>query len=139
MFIDKNYTEQLYSDGMDYISKRRKREASTLANQFSKKVKENIVKKKVKDVDALKAWEALHDDNKSLDALSIEEAVEINTLTKERSKPKQPAMNGFKTSTPLRRNYGNMPGVWTPSYASDEDEKWYSNYAALQRANKPIY
>ena len=139
MFIDKDYTEQLYSDGMEYVSKRRKREAATLANQFSKQVKKNIVKKKVKDVDALKAWEALHDDNKSLDALSIEEAVEINNLTKERSRPKIPVTNGFKTSTPIRKNYGSMAGVWIPTGASDEDDKWYSNYAALQRSNKPIY
>ena len=37
--VDREYADQLYSDGMDYVSKRRKREAVSLANKFRRKVK----------------------------------------------------------------------------------------------------
>ena len=43
MLTDKKYLDQLYEDGMDFHSKKRKREAAKLDRQFTKVVKDNIV------------------------------------------------------------------------------------------------
>ena len=58
MLTDKAYMDQLYEDGMDFHSKKRKREAAKLDNEFTKVVRGNIVKPHYlnKDYDAPKEF-----------------------------------------------------------------------------------
>ena len=76
--VDKQYKDQLWDDGMDYVSQRRAREAAVINNEFTRQVKNKIVKPKNKDIDALKAWEAMFEEARDEDDLSIPEAIEID-------------------------------------------------------------
>ena len=41
--VDKQYKDQLWDDGMDYVSQRRAREAAVINNEFTRQVKNKIV------------------------------------------------------------------------------------------------
>ena len=132
--VDREYADQLYSDGMDYVSKRRKREAVSLANKFRRKVKEHIVSRKTQDIDALKAWQETFENNRSEDDLSIPEAIEIDKIT---VKPKPPLKTPYKTQSRTYRDYGFMQGVWTPTGA--RNDSFHDEYAKAQRSGKKYY
>ena len=129
--VDKQYKDQLWDDGMDYVSQRRAREAAVINNEFTRQVKNKIVKPKNKDIDALKAWEAMFEEARDEDDLSIPEAIEIDRFVKKRQPEKKIS---FSHREPVRKNYGFMTGVWTPT--SKPSSGGYDEYAIAQRASK---
>tara|TARA_R110002020_G_scaffold307615_1_gene523430 strand:- start:146 stop:655 length:510 start_codon:yes stop_codon:yes gene_type:complete len=130
---DKQYLDQVYDDGMDFVSKRKKREASKIENEFNRVVRDNIIKPKDfnKNYEAPKEWLSDYEAKKAEHELSLREAQEINKHSQRRepSNPysrKEPQINYAR--------YGYAPGVWLPSKApSREGSSWYSNYARLQK------
>jgi hypothetical protein len=56
IFLDKQYADQLWEDGMDYVSKRRKREAMKQVNEYDRQVKNRLIKSKYPDVEGLNQW-----------------------------------------------------------------------------------
>ena len=133
---DKQYLDQMYSDGMDYVSKRKKREAAKLENEFNRVVRDNIITPKDfnKDYDAPKEWMSDYNAKKAEHALSLREAQEINKQVVKRTTTTSPFSSG-RRSTP---NYGTGPQTWLPSIPrpssvfNDTDDDWYSNYKKLQ-------
>ena len=89
MLTDKAYLDQLYQDGMDFHSKKRKREAAKLDNQFTKVVKDNIVTPHYlnKDYEAPKEFAAAYENGRDADQLTIEEARYINGRAQTRRAP----------------------------------------------------
>ena len=130
--VDKEYKEQLWEDGMDYVSQRRAREAEVIHNQFTRQVKNKIVKPKTKDIDALKAWEAMFEERRDEDDLSIPEALEIDKFVKSRKQKTHKIK--FTEKPAVRKNYGFMRGVWTP--VSSAGDGWHDEYAAAQRKSR---
>lgn len=131
--VDSTYKDQLWDDGMNYVSQRRKREAAAVHNEFTRQVKNKIVKPKTKDIDALKAWEHMFEEARDEDDLSIPEAIEINKFV---SKPPATLHKpSFTKKEAVKKNYGFMPGVWT-SVSPSTDDSWYDDYARAQRASK---
>jgi len=138
MAVDKEYKEQVYEDGMNYVSQRRAREAAATSNEFRRQVKKNIINKKTKDIDALKAYEAMHSANKNLDDLSIEEACEIDKHIKARKSGPVTAYNFSKPNKQTNyRRYGFMQGVWTPT--GKGSSSFYDEYAVAQKSGKKYY
>jgi len=130
---DKQYLDQMYSDGMDYVSKRKKREAAKLENEFNRVVRDNIIKPKDfnKNYEAPKEWLSDYEATKAEHGLSLREAQEINKQS-QRKEPSNPYSR--KEPTVDYARYGYMRGVWLPSKAkSSEGSKWYSDYARLQK------
>ena len=37
------------------------------------------------------------------------------------------------------KNYGLLPGLWSPSPALSDEDGWYDDYAKKQRSNKSYY
>ena len=134
MMTDKSYMDQLYDDGMDFHSKKRKREAAKLDNEFTKVVKDNIVPPHYlnKDYDAPKEFAAAYEDGREEEQLTIEEARYINNRTNTR-KGTNPSRGYSQVEKEIRmRNYGYVPGVWSPSPSPSSDD-WYDDYARKQR------
>ena len=133
---DRKYADQLYEDGLDFVSKRRKREAAKVHNEFSRIVKNNIVKPKGenKNYEAPKEWIEDYEGKRQDYQLSLEEARLINEA-KVKAKGKDPFSYSKSLRTP---NYGSGPITWTPmapkpaSVFYDDDDNWYSNYKRLQ-------
>ena len=130
--VDKQYKDQLWDDGMDYVSQRRAREAAVINNEFTRQVKNKIVKPKNKDIDALKAWEAMFEERRDEDDLSIPEALEIDKFVKSRKQKTHKIK--FTEKPAVRKNYGFMRGVWTP--VSSAGDGWHDEYAAAQRKSR---
>ena len=131
---DKQYLDQMYDDGMDYVSKRKKREASKLENEFNRVVRDNIIKPSYmnKNYDAPKEWIEDYEGRKAEHALSLKEAREINKQ-KETASTHNP-FSTKKPQTPDYRRYGYAQGIWLPGKSNNsEGSKWYSDYARLQK------
>jgi|TARA_R100001224_G_scaffold108345_1_gene84563 hypothetical protein len=141
MVTDKKYMDQIYEDGMDFHSKKRKREAAKLDKEFTKVVKDNIVSPHYlnKNYEAPKEFAEQYETGREEHQLTIEEARFINN----RNKPQRqfdPSRGYSQVEKEIRmRNYGFKPGIWSPSPSLSEDDDWYGEYARLQRSNKPIY
>jgi len=56
IFLDKEYSDQLWEDGMDYVSKRRKREAAKQVNEYDRQIKKHLVKSKFPNIEAVNQW-----------------------------------------------------------------------------------
>ena len=143
MAFDKDYLEQVQSDGMDFVSKRRKREASKLDNQFTKVVKDNIVKPHYfnKNYEAPKEWSDQYENDRQQQQLSIEEAQYINRKAKEQKvQDDRTGWTKVVEATKAKKYYGQNShlGAWLPKPEYNDDD-WYGEYARLQRSNKPIY
>tara|TARA_R100000781_G_C4052360_1_gene118095 strand:+ start:102 stop:623 length:522 start_codon:yes stop_codon:yes gene_type:complete len=141
--VDKDYLDQVQSDGMDFVSKRRKREAAKLDKEFNKVVKDNIVKPHYlnKNYEAPKEWSDDYENQRDQQQLSIEEAQYINRKAKEQKvHDERTGWSKQVDATKARRYYGNNShlGAWLPKPEYNDDE-WYGNYARLQRSTKPIY
>ena len=133
---DKQYLDQVYDDGMDFVSKRKKREANKLDAEFTKVVRDNIVKPHQfnKDYNAPKEWVEDYEAKKADHQLSIEEAQRIARANRNINATNY--QTGFSTTKRKMdyRRYGYMPGVWLPTPSKrDDDDDWYSNYARKQR------
>ena len=135
---DKKYADQLYSEGLEFVSYRRKREAAKVHNDFTKVVRDNVIKPKGenKNYEAPKEWIEDHEAKRAEHELSLEEARIIN-----QAKIKKAAANPFSYSnTKINRskNYGNGPQTWMPSpprpasVFNDTPDKFYSDYVRLQ-------
>ena len=135
MLTDKAYLDQIYEDGMDFHSKKRKREAARLDNQFTKVVKDNIVKPHYlnKNYDAPKEFAENYEAGREEHQLTIEEAKYINTRSKTRKQ--LDLTRGYSQAEKQLRMkaYGLKPGLWSPSPAVDYEDNWHSEYARLQR------
>jgi len=133
---DKQYLDQMYDDGMDFVSKRKKREASKLENEFNRVVRDNIIKPKDfnKNYEAPKEWLSDYEARKNEHDLSLRDAQEINKQVVKRTTTSSPFTAG-RRSIP---NYGNGPQTWLPSRPrpssvfNDTEDEWYSNYKKLQ-------
>ena len=134
MLTDKAYLDQLYQDGMDFHSKKRKREAAKLDNQFTKVVKDNIVTPHYlnKDYEAPKEFAAAYENGRDADQLTIEEARYINGRAQTRKSTSTYRGYSQIEKEAKMKNYGYLPGVWSPSPTPSEDN-WYSDYARKQR------
>ena len=133
---DRDYLNQVYDDGMEFVSERKKREAARVHNEFTRVVKNNIIKPKGenKNYEAPKEWIEDFEAKRQEHQLSLEEARLIND-SKIKAKGKDP----FSYSKSLKtRNYGNGPQTWLPSVPKsasvfyDDDDDWYSSYKKLQ-------
>ena len=56
IFFDKEYSDQLWEDGMDYTTKRRKRQARTQVNQHKRQIKLHLQSGNP-NPEKLRAWE----------------------------------------------------------------------------------
>lgn len=133
---DKQYLDQVYEDGMDFVSKRKKREATRLDNEFTKVVRDNIVKPHLfnKNYQAPKEWIEDYEARKDEDQLSIEEAQRISRTQRDKHTPHyQTGFSATKRKADYKR-YGYMPGVWLPTPTRQDEDDWYSNYARIQRS-----
>lgn len=141
---NKQYLDQMYDDGMDFVSKRKKREAARIDNEFTRVVRDNIVKPSMfnKNYEAPKEWIEDYEAKKEAHQLSIEDARRINQKTKT-----QNTLNystGFSITKPtnrasLLRRYGYSPvPVWVQTQTGDGDDDWYNEYARLQ-SSKTYY
>ncbi|MFL2899982.1 MAG: hypothetical protein ACJZ41_05830 [Candidatus Pelagibacterales bacterium] len=148
MATDKQYLDQLYEDGMDFKSKKRKREAAKLDNQFRKVVKENIIEPHMfnKDYDAPKEWAAAYEDGREEHQLTIEEAQRIHSSTQSPSNYDPTRGYSVMQKETKMRRYGYKPGLWSPSPSHSshyddygDDDTWYNDYARKQRSKGPIY
>ena len=134
MLTDKKYLDQLYEDGMDFHSKKRKREAAKLDNQFTKVVKDNIVTPHYlnKDYDAPKEFAAAYEEGRDEQQLTIEEARFINNRTNTRKSINLNRGYSQVEKETSMRSYGYLPGVWSPSPTPSSDD-WYDDYERKQR------
>ena len=115
-------------------SKKRKREAAKLDNQFTKVVKDNIVTPHYlnKDYEAPKEFAAAYENGRDADQLTIEEARYINGRAQTRKSTSTYRGYSQVEKEAKMKNYGYLPGVWSPSPTPSEDN-WYSDYARKQR------
>ena len=141
MLTDKAYLDQLYEDGMDFHSKKRKREAAKLDNEFTKVVRDNIVKPHYlnKDYDAPKEFAEQYEAERAAHQLTIEEAKFINTKNKQRHQVDITRGYSQVEREQRMKNYGLLPGLWSPSPALSDEDGWYDDYAKKQRSNKSYY
>jgi hypothetical protein len=141
MLTDKAYLDQLYEDGMDFHSKKRKREAAKLDNEFTKVVRDNIVKPHYlnKDYDAPKEFAEQYEAERAAHQLTIEEAKFINTKNKQRQQVDLTRGYSQVEREQRMKNYGLLPGLWSPSPALSDEDGWYDDYAKKQRSNKSYY
>ena len=56
LFVDKEYREQLWSDGMNYDTQKEIRAAKKQVSEYNKVVKQHIIKPKEIDMNAVREW-----------------------------------------------------------------------------------
>ena len=112
IFKDRKYADDILTVGMNYKTQKEKRLATKITNQYDRKIKKHIIKKKSPDLESLKEWRDNYSDD---DQMTLDEAIELRK-TIDQSKPKPEPK--FELKPAVRKSYSS--GLYNPKYSTPQ-------------------
>ena len=138
---DKNYSEAVWKEGMNYVPETDKRTATVLNNEHERQVKKSIIKGDY-NIDELREWEKAIDEGKSVDDMTIGQAKEIIKRLETSGAP--PTTDNkpkptIERPTAVRKIYGSFLGHEYTAQGGRPSRESFNEYNLIKRGSRKTY